>query len=272
MAYLELTRWINILITFAVVLLGGFFAGLEISDIRIILAAASASLIAAGGNAINDYFDIEVDKVNKPFRPLPAKKLTPEKALLFWFMTGLAGIILAFQINLISVLIALSAVFLLYVYSFREKNRVLTGNLIVSLLGGFAFIYAGAAAGKYTGVLIPAIFAFLFHFGREIIKDMQDLTADKKRDAVTFAIKYGKKISLLFAGIIFMILIVSTIIPYYYLSYSKTYLIIVLFGVDFIVICAYILLVINCSEKNLRRVSALLKADILIGLLALLFR
>ncbi|MFC1725048.1 geranylgeranylglycerol-phosphate geranylgeranyltransferase [candidate division KSB1 bacterium] len=272
MYYLILARWFNVFITFLVVVLGGVYSGIVIPGKNIFIAAVSASFISAGGNAVNDYFDYEIDRLNKSFRPLPSGKITRENALIFWFSVNLTGLVLSLFINSSAFLIALFAVVFLYIYSSHEKNRILTGNLLVSILSGMAFLYSGVAAGSLYGVIIPAVFAFLFHFGREIIKDMQDMDADSAGNAITFPVKYGKNNAVILTGIAFFVLILFTLIPYLYLDYSKTYLLIVLFGVDIVLMVVYILLILNKTETNLRRLSAVLKADIFIGLTALLFK
>ena len=272
MVYFQLVRWINVLITLFVVILGCVYSNILFPFWKILSAALSAALISAGGNVINDYFDFEVDKINKSFRPLPSKKVTLEKALLLWFYTSFFGIALSLTINFYAFLIAVIAVFLLYLYSYRAKNMFLIGNIIVSLLTGMAFIYSGTAIGKYEDVIIPAVFAFLFHFGREILKDIQDMDADKKREAVTIPIKYGKNVAVFSLGFVFSLLILATIFPYYYLDYSSLYFYIVIFGVDFVITAVYIAILVDKSEKTIRFLSAVLKADILIGLTALLFK
>lgn len=272
MAYFQIVRWVNVLITFCVVILGCVYSDLLSPVNSIFLAAISAALISAGGNVINDYYDFEVDKVNKSYRPLPSKKISLENALLLWFFTSVSGVTLSLFINFYAFFIAVIAVFLLFLYSYEAKNSLLIGNIIVSILTGMTFIYSGTAVGKYKDVLIPAVFAFLFHLGREILKDMQDIDADKKRDAVTLPIKYGKNIAVLCLGIVFTILILATILPFYFLKYSTLYLYIVIFGVDFVITAVYISILINKSERTVRLLSTVLKADILIGLTALLFK
>ena len=272
MIYFILARWFNVFITFLVVVLGGVYSGIMVPGKNIITAAVSASLISAGGNAVNDYFDYNIDKLNKSYRSLPSGKITRENALIFWFTVSFIGIILSLFINSTAFLIALTAVVFLYIYSSHEKNKVLTGNFLVSILAGMAFIYAGIAAGSLNGVIVPAVFAFLFHFGREIVKDMQDMDADSAGNAVTFPVKYGKKKAVILTGIVFIVLIIFSVFPYMYLDYSITYFYIVLFGVDIVLIVVYISMILSKTEKNLRRLSAVLKADILIGLIALYFK
>jgi len=271
--YFRLARWLNVLITFIVVFLGGVYAGVQENYLPLIIGALSAAFIAAAGNTINDYFDYEVDKINKPYRPLPSKNVTLENAFYFWFLTSLLGLLLVFFVNMKSFLIAFCTVILLYIYSYLVKNRILIGNLIVSFLCGLTFIYAGICVNKINAdVIVPAVFAFLFHFSREIIKDMHDIEADKKRDGKTFAMKYGFNISTVVVGSFFLVLIISTIIPYLYFGFSRYYLYIILFGVDFVILSVYISLLIDKTEKNLARLSSLLKGDILLGLVALLFK
>ena len=145
------------------------------------------------------------------------------------------------------------------------------GNFVVSLATGMAFIYGGMAVNRVEGTLFPALFAFFFHFGREGIKDLQDIEGDRARGANTLAVVYGTKASLTTASIIFLLLLILTLIPYISKLYGVFYILIILFG-----IYPVIFIVLYKSWKSpdpatLGKMSNLLKADMLVGLLAIYF-
>ena len=77
MNYFKITRFQNNLITFASVILGGL-SGEVASWSKLVIAAFSASFISAGGYSLNDYFDLEIDRINRPKRVLPKGDISPK--------------------------------------------------------------------------------------------------------------------------------------------------------------------------------------------------
>ncbi|MCJ7459002.1 MAG: UbiA family prenyltransferase [candidate division Zixibacteria bacterium] len=265
--YFKLTRFQNNLITFISVLMGGFIGGVS-SWGKLLLSALSAALISAGGYVLNDYFDLEIDKINRPLRILPGGDLSPKKALIFSISLFLMGFILSFFLKPVSIGIALVAIIFLFLYSARFKREFLIGNVTVSIISALAFIYGGVFSKNPEISLIPAILAFLFHLGRELIKDMEDVEGDQALRSETFPIAYGMRNSQFLASAIFLVLIILTIFPYKLKIFSIYYLILVLM-VDFVLFYIILSLWNNPSRENLGSLSRLLKFEMLLGLLAI---
>ena len=264
-----LLRPVNILITFISVFIGAWVGGNIYPLEKLFYACLSGALICGGGNVLNDYFDAESDMINKPNRPIPSGIICKLNALLLWIIISIIGFTLSFFISLNGVFIAATAVVLLFFYNSFIKNTVLIGNIVISFLTGLAFIYGGEAVGNIKGGFIPAVFAFLFHLGREVIKDAEDIEGDSAAELCTFPIKYGIKKSTYFAVTVFIFLSLFTLYPYLFLGYSLTYLLIVIFGVDLTISYVIYSLFKNPDRYSLRRVNNILKMDMLIGLLAL---
>ncbi|HVP35711.1 MAG TPA: UbiA family prenyltransferase [Terriglobales bacterium] len=265
--YFKLTRFQNNLITFVSVLLGGFIGGVW-SWRKLLIAAFSAALISSGGYVLNDYFDLKIDKINRPSRVLPKGELSPKKAFIFSISLFAIGFILSLFLQPVSAGIALIAILFLFLYSAKFKREFLIGNVTVSIISGLAFIYGGVFSKDPEISLIPAILAFLFHMGRELIKDMEDLEGDQASKSETFPIAYGIKNSQLLASAIFLILIILTIFPYKLKIFSIYYLILVLM-MDFVLFYIILSLWNNPSRENLGSLSRLLKFEMLLGLLAI---
>ena len=265
--YFKLTRFQNNLITFISVLMGGFIGGVS-SWGKLLLSALSASLISAGGYVLNDYFDLEIDKINRPLRILPRGDLSPKKALIFSISLFVIGFILSLFLQLVSAGIALIAIIFLFLYSTKFKREFLIGNVTVSIVSALAFIYGGVFSKNPEISLIPAILAFLFHLGRELIKDMEDVEGDQALRSETFPIAYGMRNSQFLASAIFLVLIILTIFPYKLKIFSIYYLILVLM-MDFVLFYIVISMWNNPSKENLGSLSRLLKFEMLLGLLAI---
>lgn len=268
-AFLIIIRPINTLIGILSIFIGAFITGTIQPLEKVLLACLSGGLIQGGANSINDYFDLEIDQINKPYRPLPAGKLARGEVFVFSIILFLGGILLGAMVNQIALGIALFSAILLFTYSAKLKGSILWGNLAVSLVTGLAFIYGGIAVNRFHQSLIPAGFSFLFHFGREIIKDVQDEEGDRANQIVTFAIRYGARISMRFITAIYILLIFLTFLPYFYGIYGLDYFIVVLIGVDAVVGGCLITMWRNPVPKTLGKISNILKADMLIGLLAI---
>ena len=266
---IKLSRPSNVCIAFLTIFVAAEIAGGLDPINNVILAAISAALITIGANVINDYFDIEIDKINKPHRPLAAGRISKKTALYYFVTVFFVAWFLAFNINYSMFLIAFIVGILLFFYSFRFKRTIIWGNLLVSSVIAMAFVYGGGAVNNYTETLIPSAFAFFFTFGREILKDIQDIKGDQKEGAITFPIKYGVKKSLKLIYVVFILLVIITVIPYIFNIYGIKYFLTICFGVYPVLLYAAYWSWMNTTSKSLGIISNLLKADMIIGLLAI---
>jgi geranylgeranylglycerol-phosphate geranylgeranyltransferase len=266
--YIQLTRPVNLLIAFLSIFVGGFVTGTIQPLSRLLLAALSGSLIAAGANVINDVFDLAIDKINKPQRPLPMGRVRVASARVFAWFLFIIGCGLAVLIHPLCLGIALISSLWLYLYSWRLKGTILWGNFSVAFISGLAFVYGGLAVGRWKQALVVGIFAFFYHFAREMIKDMEDVEGDLENNAITFPVRHGIRPAQIVTSILIFILIGLTWLPYQLGIFNRVYLIVVLLGVDLVLIGVVVSLWANPRPKNWRRLSVLMKADMLMGLVA----
>ncbi|HHJ52499.1 MAG TPA: hypothetical protein ENJ89_04840, partial [Caldithrix abyssi] len=266
---IALSRPLNVLITFLSVWIAGVIAGGVQLSAPLLMAALSASLIGAAANMVNDIYDVEIDRINKPHRPLPSGKVRVGQAWTYYLLLNLIGLLIAVSLGFPLLVVALLVMALLFWYGKSLKRTVLWGNLTVSLCTALAFIYGAMAINDWRQGIFPALFAFFFHWGREVLKDLQDVRGDLAQGAVTFAGRFGVRKTILLINLIFLFLIILTIVPYIVHLYNKMYLWVVVFGVDAVVLFAALLLWLKNDGKTLGRLSHLLKLDMLIGLLAL---
>jgi len=267
-ALLELTRPINNLIAFMAVYLGGIISVDFYFSREIILASLSGMFISAGGNVVNDYFDIEVDRVNKPQRPLPSGRVSPTVALASYLVVSVVGLIISVLINRSTFLIAGAAVVGLFFYSASLKLELFWGNFTVAFVSALAFLYGGASVGNARGALIPAVFAFLYHFGREVLKDLEDMEADRLRRSRSIPLACGKRAAQRTIVSTFALLIIATILPFALKIYGWIYLLVVIAGVDLLLIYIVFSASRDSSPVNLSRLSRLLKFGMVIGIVA----
>lgn len=268
-AYFELTRPLNVLITFLSIAAACVLAGGTVALwLNILFASLAGALIAAGANTINDYFDVDIDRINKPHRPLPRGAVTPTEAWVLWLRLSLVGILLNVFLNSGALLIAVIAAVALYAYSAYFKRTILAGNVLVGIMTGLAFVYGGVVVGDLKRAIIPAMFAFLINVAREIIKDVEDVEGDAIEEAHTFPVRHGVKPALILATVILLALVATTLVPYHLQIYGLTYLIVVLI-VDAAILFVVISMWLNSSPMNLAKLSYILKVNMLIGLVAI---
>ncbi|NJE25087.1 geranylgeranylglycerol-phosphate geranylgeranyltransferase [Thermococcus sp. MV5] len=156
------------------------------------------------GNTINDYFDYEIDKINRPKRPLPRGAFSRNTALIYGLSLALSGLFIAYLIGIEAFLFALGAYLLMFLYAWKLKPLPLIGNLAVATLTGATPIYGAIAVEKIGLAGYLALCAFLVNVAREIFKDVEDIEGDKTQGAKTLPIIWGvKKASMI--GVLFNI-------------------------------------------------------------------
>jgi len=268
-ASIQLLRPLNVAIMMMVTSAAVVFAGGSGIPLRsIVLAGLVAGFIGGAANAINDYFDIAIDRVNRPDRPLPRNAVKPGLAIILWIVLSFVGISLNLFLNSSAFWIAVAAVAVLFAYSARFKRTVLIGNLVVAVMTGTAFLYGAAVAESPEKALFPFLFAFLINLGREILKDIEDMAGDQRDGAVTLPLKYGSSASLAVATAVFIALIAATTVPFSVGIYGGIYLVIV--NIVNILLC-YVMISMwtNRKAENLGRLNGMLKIGMIIGLFAM---
>ena len=258
-------RPVNCLITAVSVGVGALTSGVCADLRQVIVAAASAALIAAAGNIYNDLKDLEIDRINRPQRPLPAGRISTRAAAVEAAVLGLAGWLLSLWLG--PVLCGLASGVVLY--STFLKSTVLWGNLMVSVLAAASFPYGALAAGDIGRAWLPAAFAFLFHFAREVIKDMEDVVGDRQRGVVTLSLRLGPRRSGAVAAAVLAVLMAVTALPWALEVYGAPYLIAI--GLMDMLLLAVTFRMIRAGGRLTgQRLSRTLTVGMVLGLLAII--
>ena len=155
----------------------------------LLLACAAAAAFTGGGNALNDIYDRETDRVNHPDRPLASGRMTVRTAWAFVVASFGAAALLAASVNVFALaVVALNAALMLS-YEADLKARGASGNFVIAYLVGSLFLFAGVAV--YRGATEPlvrsgvlAALAAVATLGREVTKDIEDLKGDVDRQTL----------------------------------------------------------------------------------------
>ncbi len=216
--FLKLIRWKNlemiggIQLLFKYVYFSVFSIATTLSNIDFSILLLATITIAAAGYINNDIYDVVADKVNKPSKIIIGKHITKEQGNKYYFILNiigvLAGFYVSFKIGKISfIAIFMITILLLKVYNSDLKKIPLIGNFMVSLLVSLSILIVGIfdiipaitdenVLDQYHAfrVLIDyAVFAFMFMFLREIVKDIEDVNGDKKMKMKTLPILIGRR-------------------------------------------------------------------------------
>lgn len=186
--FVALLRPLNCLMVAAAVFIGALVAsgplGIQVHLMDVLTASLVAFLFTGAGNALNDYFDRDIDRINHPRRPIPSGKISPDSVLLFAFVLFLVSLVLATFINIIVTFIVVANLAVMISYEVLSKAKGLAGNMTIAWLTGTTFLFGGAAVGAIEDTIVLAALAFLATLGREIAKDIEDIEGDEGRDTV----------------------------------------------------------------------------------------
>lgn len=270
LAYIRLMRPLNLFQGGVALLVTGTLMD-RFPDWRLILFAVGIVWSYTGaGNALNDYCDAEIDRINRPKRPIPQGIISRKSALVYAVILFILGSLLALPVlspELTVILVA--ALFMLISYSPYFKVRPFFGNLIVSLILGMTFLFAAAVFGDIRKGVPPFFLAFGFNLIREIVKDIQDMAGDRAVNARTIPLSLGIPATRSLVFILTIILMLGALIPYFAGIYGNYYLLVLIFAVEFPLVYFLYSLSKDSSAENCGRLSSLLKADIFFGLLAI---
>ena len=200
---------------------------------KLILTFLTVLFLEASTFALNDYYDLEIDKKNKRLdRPLVRGDIAPKTALYLFFILLPLGILSSFFVNFTCFIIALVTAFFAILYDVKMKKIKLLGNFYIAYTMAIPFIFGGAAVlekNMLTFFVIPpvifiiALIAFFAGVGREIMKDVMDFEGDRKRGVKSFPSYVGMRASNVFSAAFYIIAIALSFIPFFMESYDFYY-------------------------------------------------
>ena len=173
-------------------------------------------LITGAGYVINDYFDREIDKINRPLRPIPQGKISDKGALIYSVILFIAGISISLTLGTFCAVIALFNSVLLIIYSLYLKRTAFIGNVAVAYLSASMFLFGGAYFG-INGIILNIPIAgitFCAMISREILKDAEDIKGDMASGALTLPGRIGIGKSLLIALFFTISAVIISFVPF----------------------------------------------------------
>lgn len=250
--------------------------------------------IAAAGNIINDYFDLNIDQVNKPDKVV-VNTVISRRWVIFWHMVlsmlGLFFTVYALPVSLYwhLVLANMGSILLLWFYSTNFKKQMLVGNVVISLLTAWVLLIlffskqplqikhllsVGHSEVRFFRLtMLYASFAFVISLIREVVKDMEDIEGDRRYGCKTLPIVWGVNAAKLFVAVWLVVLIAALVILQFYVLpmgwwHSALYC--------FIAIIAPLIWILTRLFKShtpadFHRLSTVIKLVMLTGILSMVF-
>lgn len=257
------------------VLVGAYFTWLSPFHFGPLLAALAAFMVCAAGNIVNDLLDLDIDKINRPKRMLVTGEISRTQAIGLAVTLAVLSLVTSLLVNMEVFLSVVMAILLLALYNFRAKRIPVLGNLLIATLGAMTFITGGLAIESrltfvLPGPLIPAIFAFLFHLAREILKDVEDIEGDRLNGVKTLPQIVGVSRALLVALGIFFIFSLASFIPVFQGWFGRAYEVIAIYLIDLPTLLLLIFVWGHPTPKMVRTGSLALKGGMALGILALI--
>jgi geranylgeranylglycerol-phosphate geranylgeranyltransferase len=212
--FVEIARIPNCLMMGFAVIIGEFMSlGSAMPVYSAVVGFLVGFIIVAGSMAINDIVDAEIDAINNPSRPIPSGRVSKTEAAAFAAIALVAGLILAFALSGLNLLIAGVAVGLMLYYNKFGKKTGLPGNAVVSANLAIPFIFGGAIGGVNATLYVFALLAFLAGMGREVIKGIADIAGDSKRGVRTLAVAKGQGIASKTGASFFVVAVLLSTVP-----------------------------------------------------------
>ena len=205
--------------------------GEQVPWYTLLLIALATMLIAAGGYVINDYFDVKIDRINRPDRLIVTNMVSKQAAMRLSLCLSFVGLGCGLSAAWLLHSVGIAVVFilvpgLLWFYSSSYKRLFMIGNLIIALLAGLTPLLVAMANVaqlniRFT-VLLPyttlvhdlyawlggfALFAFMLTWIREVVKDLEDQAGDRELECHSLPVVWGEKPTKLFVSVLFIVTI-----------------------------------------------------------------
>jgi 4-hydroxybenzoate polyprenyltransferase len=263
----------------------------KLTETLFFLLTAASVLIAAAGYAINDYFDLNIDRVNKPKRMVVEKVIKRRWTILWhWILSGI-GLALSIYVswklrNPIIAAANLGCVILLWAYSTTFKRKLLIGNIIISVLTAWVIlvlfvcearittdpVYHEISSRLFKFAIVYGSFAFIISIVREVVKDIEDRDGDEKYGCRTMPIVWGVNVAKVFAGTWLVVLIGALVIFQFYVL-QKAWWQLILYSILMIDLpCVWLLRKLYAAQtkEQYHTLSTVIKGVMLTGILSML--
>jgi 4-hydroxybenzoate polyprenyltransferase len=304
-AFLKLIRWPNLFFIAVTQVLFRFFVlnfvyrgsnngyveNIKLSLPMFYSLVFASVCIAAAGYVINDYFDVNIDLINKPAKLIVDRYIKRRWTIVWHIVLSFIGLVISCYIgyklrNFYIPLFNFAAIIALFFYSTTFKKKLLIGNIIISLLTAWVILVLTFSEYRFRIVFpdiywkrllkvsfIYAGFAFIISLIREVIKDMEDMQGDAKYGCTTMPIVWGLQVSKVFVAVWLVVIIAGVAFVQFYVIQLGWWLSAIYSLLTIIIPLTWVLrkLYTAQSPKDFHQLSNAVKLIMFTGILSMIF-
>jgi len=193
--FIRMVRFVNCCMTGLAVIFTVFVAEKYIINnyFNVVVGFLTGFLASSASMLINDVVDLDVDKVNKPWKPLPRGVFKPQSIRSISIVLLIVGVMINISVSPIAFLTALIYSMIAYTYSFLRRSWYSQFLVSLAVTGPFIYGLTLAKTGKAIFIILFSIVVFLINTSREFVKSIADINGDLKYNYKTIATVYGIK-------------------------------------------------------------------------------
>lgn len=239
-------------------------------DVDLFLIVLASVCVVAAGYIINNFYDVKVDKINRPLKTNIDNYVKQSTKLTLYFVLNALGFLFGLLISVKAALFFSVYIFGIWFYSHKLKKYPLIGLIVVTTLTLLPFFAVFVYFKNFSKIIfVHAIFLFLVLMVRELLKDLQNLKGAIVNDYDSFPIVYGEKRTKQFSIFLLLLTLIPVIILFNYpeISYMKYYFYFALIVLVFL--GTYLWSSTNTNQYRL--MHNVLKVLLLIGVFSLIF-
>jgi 4-hydroxybenzoate polyprenyltransferase len=217
-------------------------------DIDLYFIVLATMCVIAAGYIINNFYDSDADKINKPIKSKIDGIVSQKIKLRIYFFLNFLSVCFGFIVSWRAALFFAVYIFLIWLYSHKLKKYPLTGLFSAAILAILPFFAIFVYYKNFSEIIFThAAFLFFILLIRELTKDLEKIKGDFIQNYQTIPIKYGEK----FTKILITLLSVLTLNPIYFLlKYPEIGGMKYYFHASIVVLCCFVILLWFANSKR----------------------
>ncbi|KGL61896.1 ubiquinone biosynthesis protein UbiA [Polaribacter sp. Hel1_85] len=239
-------------------------------DVDLFYIVLASICVVASGYIINNFYDVKVDRINRPLKSNLDNYVKQSTKLKLYFTLNFIGFVFGYLISWKAALFFASYIFAIWFYSHKLKKYPFTGLVSATVLTILPFFAVFVYYKNFSKIIfVHAVFLFLVLMVRELLKDLQNMKGAIVNDYATFPVFYGEKKTKQLSIFLLVLTLFPVIILFSYpaLSYMRYYFYFALIVLIFLGFYLW-----NSTETNqYRMMHNVLKVLLLIGVFSLIF-
>lgn len=239
-------------------------------DINLYFIVLSTICVIASGYIINNFYDAETDKINRPLKSKIDSIVDQKTKLTIYFLFNFIGVVIALLVSWRAALFFSVYIFLIWLYSHKLKKYPLTGLFSAAILALLPFFVIFVYYKNFSEIIFThAAFLFFILLIRELIKDLEKIKGDFTHNYQTIPVKYGEY----FTKILITLLAILTLNPIYFLlRYPEIGGMKYFFYSSIVVLLVFVIVLwLSNSKRNYVLLHLILKLLIVAGVFSLAF-